>query len=238
MRNVTLLTALLAAWTIAQVQPGQIQPAQVPAPNMTASQAEAARAGAPFRQFLAFLEAYNSGDRIRLTEFRDANYRTMNLDAQMRSREQSGGLELIGLDKATNTRIQGYALERDTAQFGLFAMEVEPGEPHRVTRFAILPVPRPPEYPVLKMTETKVVSALRAKMDKDAAADRFAGTVLLAKNGKVLFSGAYGMADREKKTPNTLDTKFRIGSMNKIVYGDIGSSIGSSRKDQADRPAR
>jgi D-alanyl-D-alanine carboxypeptidase len=216
MRNVTVLSALFAAGTIAQVQPGQIQPAQVPAPKMTASQAEAARAGAPFRQFLAFLEAYNSGDRGRLTQFRDANYRTMNLDAQMSSREQSGGLELIGLDKATDTRVQGYVLERDTSQFGLFAMEVEPGEPHRVTRFAILPVRRPPEYSVVKMTEAEVVSALRAKMDKDAAAGRFAGTVLLAKNGKVLFSGAYGMADREKKTPNTLDTKFRIGSMNKM----------------------
>ena len=36
------------------------------------------------------------------------------------------------------------------------------------------------------------------------------------KPGKVLFSQAYGLADREKKTPNKPDTRFRIGSMNKM----------------------
>jgi hypothetical protein len=32
----------------------------------------------------------------------------------------------------------------------------------------------------------------------------------------VLFSGAYGLADRERKSANKLDTRFRIGSMNKM----------------------
>ena len=32
----------------------------------------------------------------------------------------------------------------------------------------------------------------------------------------MLFSGAYGLADREKKVANKLDTRFRIGSMNKM----------------------
>jgi CubicO group peptidase (beta-lactamase class C family) len=57
---------------------------------------------------------------------------------------------------------------------------------------------------------------LRTKLEKDAAGDRFAGAVLLAKNGKVLYSGALGLADREKQIANTLDTRFRIGSMNKM----------------------
>ncbi len=37
-----------------------------------------------------------------------------------------------------------------------------------------------------------------------------------AKNGKPIFAEAYGLADREKKIPNTLQTGFRIGSMNKM----------------------
>jgi D-alanyl-D-alanine carboxypeptidase len=63
-------------------------------------------------------------------------------------------------------------------------------------------------------------SALRTKLQTDAAADRFSGTVLVGRlenaTGKVLFSGAYGLADRDKKIANTLDTRFRIGSMNKM----------------------
>jgi len=38
----------------------------------------------------------------------------------------------------------------------------------------------------------------------------------VAKNGKIVFSQAYGLANREKKTPNQPSTQFRIGSMNKM----------------------
>ena len=62
----------------------------------------------------------------------------------------------------------------------------------------------------------RFTTAIKAQVEKNVAAGRFAGTVLVAKNGKVLFSGAYGLEDREKKIPNTLDTRFRIGSMNKM----------------------
>jgi CubicO group peptidase (beta-lactamase class C family) len=46
-------------------------------------------------------------------------------------------------------------------------------------------------------------------------ANAFTGTVLVAKDGSVLFEKAYGLANREWDAPNTLDTKFRIGSMTK-----------------------
>ncbi|HWM09432.1 MAG TPA: serine hydrolase domain-containing protein [Solirubrobacteraceae bacterium] len=47
--------------------------------------------------------------------------------------------------------------------------------------------------------------------------DAFSGAVLVAKDGRVLFKRAYGMADREQGVPNTLRTRFRIGSMNKMI---------------------
>jgi CubicO group peptidase (beta-lactamase class C family) len=63
---------------------------------------------------------------------------------------------------------------------------------------------------------TELISAVRTKLDQDAAAGRFAGTVLIARNGKPVLAEAYGLSDREHKTPNTLKTRFRIGSMNKM----------------------
>ena len=39
---------------------------------------------------------------------------------------------------------------------------------------------------------------------------------MVSKNGKALFSRAYGLADHDKNTPNKADTRFRIGSMNKM----------------------
>ena len=52
---------------------------------------------------------------------------------------------------------------------------------------------------------------------EEAAADRFSGAVLLTRNGEVLFSQAVGPADRDRAIPNTLQTRFRIGSMNKMI---------------------
>jgi len=43
----------------------------------------------------------------------------------------------------------------------------------------------------------------------------FTGTVLVAKNGKIKFTGAYGLKDREKNISNEIDTKFPIGSLTK-----------------------
>ncbi len=49
------------------------------------------------------------------------------------------------------------------------------------------------------------------------ALDIFSGVVLIAKEGKPVYHKAFGLANRETNTPNTLDTRFDIGSMNKSM---------------------
>ncbi len=53
--------------------------------------------------------------------------------------------------------------------------------------------------------------------------DIFSGVVLIAEDGKPFYHKAFGLANREKNIPNTINTKFDIGSMNKtftkvVVY--------------------
>src|SRR5579864_4745947 len=43
------------------------------------------------------------------------------------------------------------------------------------------------------------------------AAGDFSGTVLVARQGKVVFQRGFGMANREWNIPNDLETKFEIG---------------------------
>ena len=47
------------------------------------------------------------------------------------------------------------------------------------------------------------------------SAGTFMGTVLVARDGAVVFDKAYGMANLELEVPNTPDTKFRLGSITK-----------------------
>jgi D-alanyl-D-alanine carboxypeptidase len=169
-------------------------------------------------QLSAWLAAFNSGDRAQmeelLTHFKDRGDREVN--GMLGFRERTGGFGLKKIEESAPLRVSGLMQERDSDQFARFTVDVEAEAPHKITRFDLNAIPRPMEFPIERMSQSDLLAALREKLDKDSAADKFAGAVIVAKDGKVIFKGAYGMADREKKIPNTLETRFRIGSMNKM----------------------
>ena len=65
-------------------------------------------------------------------------------------------------------------------------------------------------------TTNEIVAELKAHVERLAQADSFSGAVLIAQNGKTLWSAAYGEADKNFGVPNKIDTKFNLGSMNKM----------------------
>lgn len=66
------------------------------------------------------------------------------------------------------------------------------------------------------LTESQFIEEIKIYTDKLAQRGSFSGTVLLAKNNDILFSAAYGFASRRYDVKNNLETKFQIGSMNKM----------------------
>jgi CubicO group peptidase (beta-lactamase class C family) len=52
--------------------------------------------------------------------------------------------------------------------------------------------------------------------DKKNKEGKFNGTILIAQDSKVLLNEAYGYQNAERKTPNTIDTKYEIASMGKM----------------------
>jgi CubicO group peptidase (beta-lactamase class C family) len=70
-----------------------------------------------------------------------------------------------------------------------------------------------------KLTPAQVGEKLGAYVDKLAAKEAFSGTVLVAKDGKVVLERAVGVANRDFNAPVTMDTKFNLGSMNKMFTG-------------------
>jgi D-alanyl-D-alanine carboxypeptidase len=74
-----------------------------------------------------------------------------------------------------------------------------------------------PEVPMVpRLKETATLAALKARAEDLAKNDQFSGVLLVARNGKVLLQKAWGRANRETGAPVTLDTRFRMGSMNKM----------------------
>jgi len=65
------------------------------------------------------------------------------------------------------------------------------------------------------ISERELVRRLTISLDSLAKAGRFSGVVVLGKNGVPVFQMAYGMADREERRANNLETAFNLGSINK-----------------------
>src|SRR5262249_45990635 len=86
-----------------------------------------------------------------------------------------------------------------------------------ITNISLVVIPAPAGAPVSeRLTQEVAVTAWKAEIDRVGSAGKFSGVWLWAKNGKVITSGARGKADREAGIDNTLNTRFRIGSMNKM----------------------
>jgi CubicO group peptidase (beta-lactamase class C family) len=70
--------------------------------------------------------------------------------------------------------------------------------------------------PSTSLSSAQVVSQAQTYLDRMAAEGKFSGTVLIAKDDKIIFQRAYGQANHAFKVPNNLDTKFNLGSMGKM----------------------
>ena len=171
------------------------------------------------RQLGRWLATFNAADREARQQFVREHWPSrpnQNVDQDMAFRDQTGGFNFLRVEESTPTRTIVLATERDSDTVARLTMEVDPVEPHQILRFGAQAIPRPADLAIARLPEAELLSALRAELDRRAAGDRFAGAVLVAKDGKPIFTAAYGLSDRERKIPNTLETRFRNGSMNKM----------------------
>jgi D-alanyl-D-alanine carboxypeptidase len=89
---------------------------------------------------------------------------------------------------------------------------------------------------VPRMTEAEALAALSAHAEELVKKDQFSGAVLVARHGKVIFEKAWGRANRETGAPATLDTQFRIGSMNKMFTSVATLQLVEAGKIALDAP--
>jgi CubicO group peptidase (beta-lactamase class C family) len=66
-----------------------------------------------------------------------------------------------------------------------------------------------------KKNEEQAIAAIQKYMAGCQDSNYFTGSVLVARNGKVLLNEAYGLSDRENNIKNTPQTRYMIGSLTK-----------------------
>jgi CubicO group peptidase (beta-lactamase class C family) len=167
-----------------------------------------------------YLEALNSGAKDKLEVFIKAHRpdRPDALDRMLDLRWNTGGFDLHSIESSQPLNIQAVLHEREgNGTYNRMSVTVSDGEPAVITKITLVLIPPPTGAPVPeRLTQRAAAAAWKAEIDNAAAAGKFSGVWLWAKSGKAITSGARGKADREKGIDNTLDTQFRIGSMNKM----------------------
>jgi CubicO group peptidase (beta-lactamase class C family) len=86
------------------------------------------------------------------------------------------------------------------------------------------------------LSEPEAIAAVISELGKQEADDKFSGAVLIGKDGKPIFQAAYGYADRENKITNSVDTKFRFGSMAKMFTSVAVLQLAQAGKIKLDDP--
>lgn len=64
---------------------------------------------------------------------------------------------------------------------------------------------------------TDTLTGIAASLKRMAAAGRFSGDVLVARNGRAVLQRHYGLANRATHAPNRLDTRFNLASVGKTL---------------------
>jgi CubicO group peptidase (beta-lactamase class C family) len=190
------------------------------------------------KMFGRWLESFNSGDRARIEAFMKVHEpkRLDSIDRVLDLREQTGGFALLAVTESNERSMKLRLREQSSGTVLLGEVAVSASDPPVIERFMFRPDPASAGPPPQRLDEKSAIEALDKHAQERAAADRFSGAILIAHDGKIVFEKAYGLADREQKTANTLDTKFRMGSMNKMFTSVAVLQLVAKGKISWDQP--
>jgi CubicO group peptidase (beta-lactamase class C family) len=165
------------------------------------------------------LKAAAEGDAAFLALIHEADPKSSRTNAEWLELRQKilRTLQLHRLEQASATHAEFSVFDPNVEAWARYTVDITASEPHTLTGFSVL-IGRPPSDipPTPKLAPAALVAATREHVAARARDDRFSGAVLIARNGKTILDEGYGLADRAAKTPNTVDTQFRFGSMGKM----------------------
>jgi len=159
--------------------------------------------------FDEWLDAFNSNDRAALTEFNARRFGEPehNIDYLLDSREETGGLDVVAVERREPLEYVALMQERSFPVQRRITVKVEDAASGRLDHITQEPLP---------ISQAKALEAFDAFATQLAAADRFSGVLVIEQNRQRLYAKPFGLANREEGTPVQLDTPFLFASQGKM----------------------
>ena len=169
------------------------------------------------------VQLITTGKRPEMRKYIEANYSAEFLKIPMDAhlgfllsrQDLARGYDVVSVQDSTPNSATLLLKNKLTGDYEAVYVAVENAAPFKISGIGARP-PKIPAGEVKRRTETEAGRELAAFVKKLAEADVFSGAVLLAKDGKPVFQGAFGVANKDFNVPNKLETKFNLGSMNKM----------------------
>jgi CubicO group peptidase (beta-lactamase class C family) len=213
--------AVHAAPSVHATPPGADDPqAAVKAPDTPAG-----------RQFAGWLGALGTGKPEALQRFFTENFSKGVLARGTAKQRAAGGLrlaqenggtpELARIERSSAHELVALIRFPVTEAWLRVSVKVAPEPPHTVTphtvtQWTVASQPPPDPGNAKRLSDEEIAARAEAYLAKLVAADLFSGSVVVAHDGKTIFSRAFGLASRAHGVPNSTNTKFNLGSMNKM----------------------
>ena len=171
-----------------------------------------------------FVEQINNSNRTQFTEYVKANFGGDFLNLPMSAhlqfffsvKDTSRGLEVVDVAQREKNRVTLRVRSKLTGEYNGLSVRVESSPPHKIAGLGIRPVSGDASEESSRLSAKEMGDNLGKYVQKLADADVFSGSVLFAKGDKVFYKGVFGMANKDFGVPNRIDTKFNLGSMNKM----------------------
>src|SRR5712691_11492648 len=93
------------------------------------------------RTLKAWFEAFNSGDRARMEAYIQKFDPARPIDNQMNFRNQTGGFDLLSIDKSERTHIEFHVKEKAGSTTAIGRLDVKDAEPAEVVSFGLRALP-------------------------------------------------------------------------------------------------
>jgi CubicO group peptidase (beta-lactamase class C family) len=163
-----------------------------------------------------WLAAFNSGDRDKVEAMRAKYHLKTPTDNLLQAFRQRGGWDVLRIEKSEAGKLTLLLSARDTDLFGRQSFQVDPDNPTDHLDIEGRGIPPPSPFLPKRLSQQGALLALSARAEALHTSDRFSGGLLIWKDNKIIFENVWGAANRETGEPIKPETKFRIGSMNKM----------------------
>jgi CubicO group peptidase (beta-lactamase class C family) len=196
----------------------------------------------------SLIEVLNAGDAARIKRFldqecdprfRDAMPVRDHISTVLGFRRDTGGVDFNSVRTYTPERPGAtVVIVRDRLLGAWWGLTFRFGDAPRylVSGLGINSARPPAGIIETALAEREAVEEIRALMSRLKAKDWFSGTLLVAKGDKVLLTDFAGEANKGDHAPVNIDTKFNLGSMNKMFTAVAAARLVEAGKLGFDEP--